>query len=352
MSWIRIIFINFLVFFIAGVLMLFFLEAFLKSNPKKYHSYGWVTNNEIIEITKDCVGENGKVGVFGDSFVEYYRDTSNNVTNILQEALIGTKVCNFGLSGTGLDAYLSRFKYVISQTNIEKAIFYLYEGNDFFEVNKINEIKPAPSYDRVDSLIFSTVKKSAALNFIYREILKPLSSKEIIFQDFSFEGCIRPSKQNIKVKLDSMRLNQPDYYDKFAHYQLNTSWLQVALNCPSYFEVLSNPIVEKDVNYQRLLQYIKEITEISLQNNVHLSIIIIPHDYFIDDRNKKDWENVFQFNHVKYLGPTPFSSKLVTKFEFIHYANNLSGEDYLKLDGHLTPEGNSKLAAYTIRQLR
>ena len=352
MSWTRVISVNLLVLIVASVLMLSVFETFLRSNPTKYHSYGWIKNNEIEKITKDCANKNGEVGVFGDSFVEYYRDTSNNITNILKAELAGVEVCNFGLSGTGLEVYLARFKYAISNTNIKKAVFYLYEGNDFFEVNKIDKIKAASSYDRVGHLVFTTLKQSAALNFIYREILKPLTSKEITFLDFLFEGCFRPSDEEIKAKLDLLRINQTDFYKKFAHNQLNVSWLQVALNCPSYFEILSNKMDDQNENHNRVLSYIKEINEISLQSGVQFSIIIIPHDYFVDNRNKLDWVNVFQFDKVDYLGATPFSSNLVNKFSFIHYASNLTGEDYLKLDGHLTPAGNLKLAKYTKNQLR
>ena len=244
------------IFIVSSVLVLCAFEVFLKSNPTKYHSYGWVKNNEIEKITKDCANKSGQVGVFGDSFVEYYRDTSDNITNMLKAELEGTQVCNFGLSGTGLDVYLARFKYVINKANIQKAVFYFYEGNDFFAVNKIDQIKAASSYDRVNHLIFEKLKQSAALNFIYREIFKPLTSREITFEDSQFEACLRPSDEEIKVKLDLLRVNQSDLYKKFANNQLNVSWLQVALNCPSYFEVLSKKIdnqnyaVVKDTLYK------------------------------------------------------------------------------------------------------
>ena len=352
MSWIRVISVNLLVLIAASVLILPLFEAFLRSNPVKYHSYGWIKNNEIEKITKDCANKNGEIGVFGDSFVEYYRDTSNNITNILKTELAGVEVCNFGLSGTGLEVYLARFKYVINNTNIKKAVFYFYEGNDFFEVNKIDQMKSASSYDRVDNLVFTTLKQSAALNFIYREIFKPLIQKEITPVNFLFEGCLRPSDEEIKVKLDLLRLTQTDSYERFARDQLNASWLQVALNCPSYFEILSAKIVDQNESYYRVIRYIKEIADISARSDVQFSIVIIPHDYFVDNKNKTDWVNVFQFDEVDHLGATPFSSNLVSKFNFIHYASNLMSEDYLKLDGHLTPAGNLKLAQYTRNQMK
>ena len=120
------ILLNVFIFIVSSVLFLCVFEVFLNSNPAKYHSYGWVKNNEIERIAKDCANKNGQVGVFGDSFVEYYRDTSNNITNMLKAELKGTQVCNFGLSGTGLDVYFARFKYVINKIDIQKAVFYFF----------------------------------------------------------------------------------------------------------------------------------------------------------------------------------------------------------------------------------
>ncbi len=347
MSWTKVILVNFLVFIAFISIILFAFELYLRANPVKYHSYGWIKNNSIKKITRNCIKKNGEVGVFGDSFVEYYRDTSNNLANILSAKLDNVKVCNFGLSGTGLDTYLSRYKYALKKTNIKKAIFYVYEGNDFFEVPKLEELKYAPYYDRKNNLLYSTLKQSFSLNFIWREAIKPLWTKEVKFKDYDFNYCPKQSDEKIQIKLNNLREQQPDIYKKFQNYQLNVSWLQVALNCPAYFDILSKDHTYQIYNLNRIKTYVRKLYEISTLNNVELLIIIIPHDYFVDNLNKKDWENIFQFDNTPYLGPTQFSLKLIEEFSFIHYANNLSGEDFLKFDGHLSPSGNHKLVNFT-----
>ena len=129
----------------------------------------------------------------------------------------------------------------------------------------------------------------------------------------------------------------------------NDNLLQL-LNLPT--QNANTEMDNQNEDYNRVLSYIKKIAEISLQSGVEFSIIIIPHDYFVDNKNKMDWVNVFQFNEVDFLGATPFASSLVNKFSFIHYASNLTGDDYLKFNGHLTSVGNLKLAKYTRNQFR
>ena len=125
----------------------------------------------------------------------------------------------------------------------------------------------------------------------------------------------------------------------------------MALNCPGYFDILSKDHSYQIHNFKRIKIYVRKLSEISTLNNIELLIIIIPHDYFVNNLNKKDCENIFQFDNSPYLGPTQLSLKLIEEFSFIHYANNLSGEDFLKFDGHLSPSGNHKLVNFTKKYL-
>ena len=97
----------------------------MKSNLDRFSSYGLVTNNQIESIVEDCEINNGTLGVFGDSFVEYYKNSKANLVSQLSFLSHHKNACNFGLSGTGMNVYLNRFKYSVERLNLNKAIIFL-----------------------------------------------------------------------------------------------------------------------------------------------------------------------------------------------------------------------------------
>jgi hypothetical protein len=326
------------------------LEIYMKSNLDRFSSYGWVTNNQIESIVEDCEINNGTLGVFGDSFVEYYKNSKANLVSQLSFLSHHKNACNFGLSGTGMNVYLNRFKYSVERLNLNKAIIFLYEGNDFFELNKPQYSKSATEFDRNNRLVYSTLKKFASINFIYRKIIKPITKREVNFHDYNFQYCPRPKIESIESKIQSMQKNSPAIYKNFANNKLNIAWLNVALNCPDYFGILADDSNHLNNTFPVVKSYIKEFLLIAESNNVDLSMVIIPHDYFVSNENKSDWENVFLFNRSKYLGPTPISLKLIQEFDFIHYAKILKNNDFIDFDGHLLPSGAKKLANFTVNR--
>ena len=117
-------------FCFALIVSLFFFELYLKSDQKKYHSYGWVANNTVEQNIRSCQELNRRsvVGVFGDSFVEYYLGSQANLANQIQSHISSlSSVCNFGLSGTDLPTYLKRFEIVLKQGFIlDSAIVFIH----------------------------------------------------------------------------------------------------------------------------------------------------------------------------------------------------------------------------------
>ena len=99
-------------------------------------------------------------------------------------------------------------------------------------------------------------------------------------------------------------------------------------------------------------EYINKIIALAKTREVEVSFVIIPHDYFVDELNKRYWVDIFQFQDVKYRGPTAISKVLTNEYDSITYAKNLRGVDYLKYDGHLTPMGNKRLAEWTVGILK
>ncbi|MGB0695218.1 MAG: hypothetical protein ACPGOY_06185 [Rhodospirillaceae bacterium] len=352
MRWINVLIVNLLVFLVLSSLALMAFEFYIRSNPEKYHSYGWLTNNEIEKVTKDCAINNGKIAIFGDSFIEYYRGTANNIASQLNDYFEDQYVCNFGLSGTGFDAYLSRYRYALETLDIEKAIIYIYEGNDYFDIPHIREEKIATAYDRDNNALFSILKNAASLNFIWRQGIKPMIPQKITYQDGRFRDCPSPLRDEIDQKLADLENNQPEIYRAFATNLLNVSWLQVALNCPSYFSILARNVSPDDTVLQTIIPYLEAFSSLSDDAGVDLTFVIIPHDYFVSKENKENWNSIFQFDPEPHVGPTDLSLQLMALNLSIYYADTLASGDFLKLDGHLTPNGTRKLAEFTYHRIQ
>jgi len=87
-------------------------------------------------------------------------------------------ICHFGVSGTNIPVYISKFKREIQQNiKIDSAIFYLYQGNDFADfINSSPRPDNRYEYPNNRKLTFAMriVKSSYAMNIISRELLKPM----------------------------------------------------------------------------------------------------------------------------------------------------------------------------------
>jgi hypothetical protein len=161
---------------------LFFFEIYARINHEKFYSYGWQVDNiasDKISACKKQGGDKAIVGVFGDSFVEFYGNQPENLVVQLNNASNSMSYfCNFGVSGAGIPIYASRFKAAINAgIKMNSAIFYLYEGNDFVEfldTSKKSENRYEDLSDRKLNLVMSIIKGSYSINIIYREILKPI----------------------------------------------------------------------------------------------------------------------------------------------------------------------------------
>ena len=170
-----------IIILITFVISIIFIEIYASINPQKFPSYGWQGNNIMSDRVNGCKNKSSKkiIGLFGDSSIEYYIDSSFNVAGHLQKKLNNYTVCNFGLSGVGITTYIQRFQYSLDKNTLfNSAIFYFHEGNDFSEfrytkdVNEIFDYQNVETMDRKFSLFKHFVKSHYALNIIYREFLK------------------------------------------------------------------------------------------------------------------------------------------------------------------------------------
>jgi hypothetical protein len=79
---------------------------------------GWFHEKPLDERVADCLDGNDsddRVLVFGDSFVEYFRDTSNNMVTRADSRRPGLSFCNFAFSGANLDQYLWVWRAIVDR---------------------------------------------------------------------------------------------------------------------------------------------------------------------------------------------------------------------------------------------
>ena len=113
------------------------MEVFfvLNKNKHPWYFFGWANSNITSEKISKCnKTSKPKIGVFGDSFVEFYGNSNINLVKSLQKKFPTYTLCNFGLQGTDINTYISRFRFALdSNFEMKYAIFYFYEGNDFID---------------------------------------------------------------------------------------------------------------------------------------------------------------------------------------------------------------------------
>ena len=342
------------------VISILFIEIYASINPQKFPTYGWHGNNIMSDRVNGCKNKSSKkiIGLFGDSSIEYYIDSSFNVAGHLQKKLNNYTVCNFGLSGVGITTYIQRFQYSLDKnTFFDSAIFYFHEGNDFSKfrytknVNEILDYQKIETMDRKFSLPKHFVKSNYALNIIYREFFKKYFLtdqidekwiKKIYSQDLYYEVPIEEAMKRMK--------NTPKKWKKkLSSGSLNTSLYITALRNPNYYQIIHKPepkhfVVQKNIAFH----HIDFINSVCAKNKINCKIIIIPAVSFISEEAKKDWVDAFRFNYFKEIGPSDIVKSITSKYSNVYYPENFfKYNDFIKYDNHLTGHGHSKLAEFT-----
>ena len=344
----------------ALVISVLFIEIYASINPQKFPSYGWQGSNIMSDKVDDCKNKSSKkiIGLFGDSSIEYYMDSSSNVAGHLQKKLNNYTICNFGISGVGITTYIQRFQYSLDRnTFFNSAIFYFHEGNDFSEfryikdANEIFDYQNVETMDRKFSLFKHFVKSHYALNIIYREFFKKyfLSDQideqwinKIYSQDLYFEVPIEEAIKRMKNTPNELKR-------KFSYGLLNTSIYITALRNPNYYQIIHKPkpkdfVVQKNIAFH----HIDFINSVCAKNKINCKIIIIPAVSFISEEAKKDWVDAFRFNYFKEIGPADIVQSITSKYSNVYYPENFfEYNDFIKYDNHLTGRGHSKLAEFT-----
>ena len=351
--------------------IIIFLEIYASVNTSKFPSYSWQSNNIMKEKLNNCNKKSSKkkIGVFGDSAVEYHGNSSSNIVEQLSKKFNNHSLCNFGISGTGIRVYINRFLFSLdSGTKFDKVIFYIYEGNDFssFRYYRDND-NYMVSENGLETGIFNydsqstndrklphftkLVKSTYAINIIYREIIKKYFFPVKINENFVKK--IYNSNTYFEVPIENaltrMKNTPLKVKKRISADLVNSSMYQLALKNPNYYFEIHEPNFD-DFSIQKKIAFhhIDFINFLCKKNKIDCKFIIVPSPNFLFKKSKKISENIYRFNYYPKYGSSRIVNSLALKYENFYYPKSvLEYNDYIQFDMHLTGQGNNKLANFT-----
>ena len=358
---------------ISSLIAVLIFEIHANYRSDLYPSYGWQNNNVLNKKIEKC-NENKNIGVFGDSFVEYFGNDKNNLVNILDKKFKNYNLCNFGKSGDSINHYNSRFLKVLkSDAKLDKAIFFIYEGNDFYEFryldyknleniknNRLDDfvIKGDRIFDYSDKFILdrklsffkNIIKSTYTLNLIYREFIKKYIVTKDINEEFVQEIYSGDKYYEVDLNQAIIRMKQtPKKIKKLLSADiLNINFYKLALRNPNYFNQIFNPNFKQfELQKNIAKKHINFINQKCLNYKIICKIVIIPADIFLFENAKIKYNTKFMFNNQKEFGKSKIVKFLTSYFDNVYYPKNiLSYNDYIENDMHLNGNGNRKIANF------
>jgi len=367
-----ILYLKIILFSIILSLILFEFYASYKSD--RFPSYGFLGRNVMDDKIKECQKDKN-IGVFGDSFTEWFGDRDENIANILNDRFKDHNLCNFGMSGTEITNYIARFLHVLdTNVKLQKAIFFLYEGNDFSEfrylqnTENLSELKVNKTVvfnysskenllERKPNFIRNFIKSTKSVNIIWREVIKKYFFKNKINEKF-VRNIYKENKYfevSVEKAINRMK-NTPHKLKKdITAGIINESFYKLALRNPNYFKEIFDPPKIKSKNMQKIIAYkhIDFINDLCDSNNIDCKFVIIPNDQFLFAQSKDKYVKIFRFNAQDKYGKSNITKNLILKYPNIYYPENiLIFEDYIKNDMHLNYKGNIKLADFTYEKFK
>jgi hypothetical protein len=358
---------------ISSLIAVLIFEIHANYRSDLYPSYGWQNNNVLNKKIEKC-NENKNIGVFGDSFVEYFGNDKNNLVNILDKKFKNYNLCNFGKSGDSINHYNSRFLKVLkSDAKLDKAIFFIYEGNDFYEFryldyknleniknNRLDDfvIKGDRIFDYSDKFILdrklsffkNIIKSTYTLNLIYREFIKKYIVTKDINEEFVQEIYSGDKYYEVDLNQAIIRMKQtPKKIKKLLSADiLNINFYKLALRNPNYFNQIFNPNFKQfELQKNIAKKHINFINQKCLNYKIICKIVIIPADIFLFENAKIKYNKKFMFDNQKEFGKSKIVKFLTSYFDNVYYPKNiLSYNDYIENDMHLNGNGNRKIANF------
>ena len=362
-----------IIFFITLFLFLISFEIYATLNFEKFPSYGWQGNNLMYKKIKKCNNKiQKKIGVFGDSTVEYFAKKQANIVVQLDKRFSDYSLCNFGISGHGIGIYINRFLFSLdANIQFDKIIFYFFEDNDFSSFRYLREnqnfnnkenlvIRNVYDYntkdlgDRKFNTLKSFIKNTYSLNIIYREIIKRYLIENEIDEKFinKIYNQKKYTTQPLEDAIEQMKKTPIKLKKKFSIGKKNIEMYKLALRNPNYYQEIHNPSMEDFLLQKKIashhIDFINNKCEIK---KIECKFIVIPSPNFLFKESKNDWEKIYRYNYYSVFGPSKISKFLESKYENFYYPKNiLEYKDFIKFDPHLNENGNRKIAEFTYMQ--
>jgi len=276
------------------------------------------------------------MAAFGDSFVEYYRDSNRNFVNIAakrMQQLSGKKVrvLNFGVAGTGLGNYRENFSYVASRLKFDIALFAVYSGNDFLDywVSILKERRSAQMkkleiaskrdlkshFGIAPSLAW--LKRSVLLNWLWRYVVKyEFGFGKTGFLQSNLQQLSLLFGENEQTMLDKVA-RLPNGYGKLAEADVINPWLVAwATARPDVMRMnrLGFGSDHEEVQ-RRITNELGRITTLCARHKVRCVFVFIPPSESVNERyhgfyrdlgyvldSRVIGESVYERSAVKFLG--------------------------------------------------
>ena len=337
---------------------------------------GWHDPKVLSERIQDCADKNGNVAIFGDSFVEYFKGSPDNMTQVIEKNTPEFRTCNFGFSGTGLDDYLVKWEHLAQKKIVDKAVFVIFAGNDyddfflrFKEQNSGNT--PTRTLLPVEGLLHNTSKKTTLFNLLKRSVALNAFwrfgyKKWFPQRSFAIDDLINDQYYGTKFRVDPQTLERrmtqipPDLVAAAKSDHINVHILKRAVFDPAFFKRLRagydayGPSVLLNVTDR-----ISKIQDICKKHHIACGFTFIELDVFTDIQHHPFYRQLGYELSEKQIGPSEMSLQLQTFMEQnqIPYATTLNAlqkdtQNFLPRDGHLSVKGHDVLGRLLGEQLK
>lgn len=245
------------------------------------------------------------IAAFGDSFVEYFRDSTRSFLNIAAarvQQLSGQKVriLNFGVAGTGLGNYRENFGYVVGRLKFDIALFAVYSGNDFLDYWQ-SVLKDRRSVQMRESAIatkgdhkshfgidasLAWLKRSVLLNLLWRRVVKyELGVGKTGFLQSNIHQLSLLFEEDEQAMLDKVA-RLPSEYGKLAESDVINAWI-VAWAVARPDVMLMNKIgfgSDHEEVQRRIANELRGIITLCEEHNVRCMFAFIPPSESVDER--------------------------------------------------------------------
>lgn len=275
-----------------------------------------------------------KVLVFGDSFTA----ATNSYVNILNDSLSDVTFINAAIPGIGVQEINCIAKKRLQEISPALVIIQVYVGNDLIDIEK--------------PINWSTVSISRNLYWL-------ISNQFYVLRYFNYK--LGQMKQALGQAVETEFLKNNDSFSVEKMSKREKLLLQAD---PNYYEesIQIKPVYEN--RFTSFLNHIHQITQLCLDKNIPVKIVIIPASCQVSEYYKTNLEtcgakfndeNTFETNYpfVSQLKKSlqPKTIQIINPLPFIQQSDSTGNRLYFENDLHLNNKGNMALAKYIMLHL-